>query len=151
VKKDFQEMLCQKYPKLLRTKRIETGDGWYHIIDSLCETIQNRMDWSEGAESRVEVNQIREKFGSLEFYFTGGDEVVSGMVASAESISRKTCESCSMRGEQRSSGWIVTLCDKCFKGWGDVGKQTMSGYVPGDSSVDDSNEDNELYATYGGD
>jgi len=56
-----------------------------------------------------------------------------------------------MRGEQRSSGWIVTLCDKCFKGWGDVGKQTMSRHVPGDSSVDDSNADNELYATYGGD
>lgn len=61
--------------------------------------------------SRVVVDQVKEKFGTLRFYYHGGDEVVDGMVRMAESMSGITCEHCGNLGERRSGGWVRTLCD----------------------------------------
>lgn len=64
-----------------------------------------KLDW-------IEVNQIKEKFGGLRFYYSGGNNEISGMVTMAESWAAHTCETCGDRGEHRSGGWIRTLCDK---------------------------------------
>ena len=61
--------------------------------------------------AQVTINQIKEKFGTLRFYYSGGDEYVSGAVSLAESMSGLTCEECGSIGERRSGGWIRTLCD----------------------------------------
>ena len=60
---------------------------------------------------QVTIDQIKEKFGCLRFYYSGGDEYISGMVTLAESMSGVTCEECGSIGERRSGGWIRTLCD----------------------------------------
>jgi len=57
--------------------------------------------------------QIKEKFGTLRFYYDGGDEYVSGVVTMAEGMSSCTCESCAKPGLRRSGGWVRTLCDDC--------------------------------------
>jgi hypothetical protein len=59
----------------------------------------------------IEIHQIKEKFGGLRFYFQGGDEYCRGLEAMAEEWASHTCEVCGERGEQRSGGWIRTLCD----------------------------------------
>ena len=59
----------------------------------------------------IEVNQIKEKFGGLRFYFSGGDDHISGMVTMAEVWAGHTCETCGEKGKHRSGGWIRTLCD----------------------------------------
>lgn len=56
--------------------------------------------------------QVKEKFGTLRFYYAGGDEVVRGMVSMAESMSAVTCEVCGNAGSTRGSGWLTTLCDE---------------------------------------
>lgn len=61
---------------------------------------------------QVVITQIKEKFGSLRFYYQGGDDEISGMVRMAESMSGVTCEECGAPGHQRGGGWIVTLCDE---------------------------------------
>jgi hypothetical protein len=60
---------------------------------------------------QVTLDQIKEKFGTLRFYYTGGDDVIDGMVRMAESMSGVTCETCGNPGQQRGGGWIRTLCD----------------------------------------
>lgn len=62
---------------------------------------------------RVVVDQVKEKFGTLRFYYHGGDDVVDGMVRMAESMSGVTCENCGVPGTQRGGGWIHTYCDAC--------------------------------------
>lgn len=62
--------------------------------------------------NRVVVDQVKEKFGGLRFYYHGGDEAVSGMVRMAESWAASTCETCGETGTLRPGGWIRTLCDK---------------------------------------
>lgn len=61
---------------------------------------------------QVVVDQVKEKFGTLRFYYTGGDDEISGMVRMAESMSAVTCEECGNPGRQRGGGWVTTLCDK---------------------------------------
>lgn len=113
--KNLQDKLFEKYPKILRLRRIEVGNGWYHIVDGLCESIQVRLDWKNQRIPKVDVTKIREKFGSMEFYHEGGDDTINGMVSAAEAISRKTCESCGAQGMQRDIGWIFTLCEGCYE------------------------------------
>jgi len=60
----------------------------------------------------VTADQVKEKFGGLRFYYSGGDDQVFGMVRMAESWAAHTCETCGERGSLRHGGWIRTLCDK---------------------------------------
>ena len=62
--------------------------------------------------ARVVVDQVKEKFGGLRFYYHGGDDVVDGMVRMAESWAAQTCETCGDPGTIRHGGWVRTLCDK---------------------------------------
>jgi hypothetical protein len=79
------------------------------------ECAQN--DFEHGIEITPKVNwirveQIKEKFGGLRFYYQGGDDVIDGMVRMAESWAGRTCETCGNKGERRGGGWIRTLCDE---------------------------------------
>ena len=66
--------------------------------------VQPKVTW-------VHVEQIKEKFGGLRFYYQGGNEHISGMVTMAEVWAGRSCETCGNVGVRRSGGWIRTLCD----------------------------------------
>ena len=72
-------------------------------------------DFREVPESipQVTLDQVKEKFGTLRFYYSGGDDYISGMVSLAESLTGVTCESCGNVGERRGGGWIHTYCTPC--------------------------------------
>ena len=59
---------------------------------------------------QVTLDQVKEKFGTLRFYYTGGDDYISGLVSMAESMSGVTCETCGKPGTSTSGGWIKTAC-----------------------------------------
>lgn len=111
----------------------ECGDGWYNIINQLCANIQHHIDWSyknnawdlkwneEHPDEQRPVReivpqviavQVKEKFGTLRFYYDGGDDEIHGMARMAEAMSAVMCEECGAPGRQRGGGWVRTLCDK---------------------------------------
>ena len=51
-------------------------------------------DFREVPESipQVTLDQVKEKFGTLRFYYSGGDDYISGLVSMAESMTGVTCE-----------------------------------------------------------
>lgn len=61
--------------------------------------------------NHITIDQIKEKFGGLRFYYYGGDEQIHGMVRMAELWAGRTCEKCGNKGERRQGGWVRTLCD----------------------------------------
>lgn len=65
--------------------------------------------------SQVVATQVKEKFGTLRFYYNGGDEFVHGVVRMAEAMTGSTCEECANPGKSAGDGWIRVLCDKCDK------------------------------------
>ena len=124
----FAKTMEEKYPKMFEGQYggFAVGPGWWPILESLCGQIQSHIDWSHknrewdlknGKEPRevvpqVVVEQIKEKFGGLRFYYRGGDEQIHGMVRMAESWADHSCEECGKPGQRRSGGWIRTLCDE---------------------------------------
>ena len=120
----LDELLCQRYPKMMvnRDKHMmetcmcwgfECGDGWFNILDQLMGSIQHHIDWKNKKEevvAQVTLNQVKEKFGTLRFYYSGGDDYIDGLVTMAESMSGVTCEECGLPGTQTQGGWIKTAC-----------------------------------------
>lgn len=63
----------------------------------------------------IQVDQVKEKFGGLRFYYSGGDDEISGMVGLAESLSYNICETCgNTKNIGRTKGWITTMCQECY-------------------------------------
>jgi hypothetical protein len=63
---------------------------------------------------QVTVDQVKEKFGSLRFYYSGGDDTIHGMVWLAEHMSYNICENCgSTKNLGSTIGWIKILCEDC--------------------------------------
>jgi len=112
----FAKHMEERFPKMLggRYGGFAVGAGWYPILETLCTNIQSHIDWrvKQGKDCpQVVVEQIKEKFGGLRFYYQGGDDYISGLVSMAESYADIACEDCGGIGKRRSGGWIRTLCD----------------------------------------
>ena len=131
MNKILEKNLLKKYPKILKDMYgpmdktcmhfgIECGDGWYYLIDNLLGSIQSyldmRLNFNPGLIDQVVAEQIKEKFGTLRFYYSGGDERIAGMVELAEAMSGGICENCGSMDEEvgrTQREWIQTLCVLC--------------------------------------
>lgn len=61
----------------------------------------------------VTIDQIKEKFGELRFYYQGGDAKVAGMVSFAEYLSSKTCQTTGARGSSyKKDGRFMTVSEE---------------------------------------
>lgn len=60
---------------------------------------------------QVVVEQIKEKFGTLRFYYRGGNHIVDVLVNFAEHLSGKICETCGKPGSFRGRSYFYTACD----------------------------------------
>lgn len=136
------EWLAKRWPDLMEKAEIEdlgVGSGWLHIIDSLCSLLSYRIERDKAMlkyaletpnaivpysidelekmvateyEKLPIITQIKEKFGTLRFYYEGdvGEEVIY-YVDFAEAMSACTCEVCGAVGEKRNNGWVKVLCN----------------------------------------
>jgi hypothetical protein len=77
---------------------------------------------------QVTLDQVKEKFGTLRFYYSGGDEYINGLVSMAESMSAITCETCGKPGTQTSGGWIKTICEPCVEEYTRVQEEALETY-----------------------
>ena len=140
MREELDKQLCEKYPKIFANRHspmtetcmcwgFECGDGWYNIIDKLCGNIQSHIDWKNSQRElllkdnpykvkipdevrQVVASQVKEKFGTLRFYYEGGDDYIRGLVSMAESMSGVICEECGKPGETGGKGWIHTACEE---------------------------------------
>jgi len=136
MKAKLEKKLLKKYPKIFRQKGlspqetcmcwgIDTGDGWYWLIDNLCSSLQ--WDIDHNGFPQIEATQVKEKFGGLRWYYIisgtkEGKDLANkcgtqrGMVTLAEFMSNSICEECgSTKDVTQTKGWISTLCKTCMK------------------------------------
>lgn len=112
MKRVLKDALSGRYPRIFVGKHggFDTGDGWYNLLDLLSARIQAHVD--AGKCPQVEAEQVKEKYGGLRFYYTGGDATVHALVGFAEDLSERTCETCGAPGTPNDEyGWIRTRCD----------------------------------------
>ena len=136
--KKLQDKLFKKYPKLFEQRKlpmtqtcmcwgIETnGKGWYQLLDALCSSLQ--WDTDRNGYPQIVATQVKEKFGTLRFNYTRGEDKKEyegrkyahqeGKISFAEHLSQTICEGCgAMEGITQTKGWICTLCPVCMKAY----------------------------------
>jgi hypothetical protein len=133
IMKDWRDVLVERYssmygdrkanPKHASMSYPSVGDGWREILEELSNEI-SRID----RHKLVRVDQVKEKFGTLRFYFhvKQDDEIdhralfnqIFAIVSEAEERSRGVCEKCGAPGALygNDTGWLKVLCDDCRKG-----------------------------------
>lgn len=122
---ELDKKLCEKYPKIFVNRNgdpketsmcwgIECGDGWYDLIDRLCDNLQWNTDRNNrnGRYPQVVAVQVKEKFGDLRFYVERANDVQDAVISFVESLSHHTCDVCGAKGKTRQEGWITTRCDE---------------------------------------
>lgn len=85
---------------------IETGDGWYDLIDKMMEEI------SALKLENFYFTQIKEKFGTLRVYTNFYNEDVEAIIMKYENISAVTCEVCGKPGTINEGGWLKVRCEE---------------------------------------
>lgn len=80
------------------------GKGWYNLVKEAYDAC---------SRYNVTILQVKEKFGGLRIYISGGNTTTDEIIDLVERISLKTCENCGNPGKPRGGGWIRTLCDNC--------------------------------------
>lgn len=91
----------------------ECGDGWFDLLYKLSQNLEQFPE--------VQVNQVKEKFGSLRFYVqydlydeASNSMVIEEMISEAEGESMRTCDTCGKPAVSSSrGGWIRTVCEEC--------------------------------------
>jgi hypothetical protein len=123
---ELANKLIEKYPEQFKNLTyIECGDGWYTLLDTLCNVIKYRIKNRESQSKPLDFywSQIKEKFGGLRAYCYGSDEYIQGAICLAETMSFSTCEVSGDKGRPRNqkigdngeiirAGWILTLSDE---------------------------------------
>lgn len=128
---EFSRKMTEKHSKMFAGKYggFSVGAGWWPILEGLCDQIDSYTKWRNNTRAallknnphnhtipaevpQVVVEQIKEKFGGLRFYYQGGDDHIQGMVRMAEVWAHHSCEECGKPGQQRRGGWVKTLCDE---------------------------------------
>jgi hypothetical protein len=112
----FAQRMEKSYPQMYPGQYggFAVGKGWYPIIERLSSSIQQHIEFKNKQGEvcpQVVVQQVKEKFGGLRFYYDGGDDYIHGLVSMAESWAGIACETCGGIGKRRGGGWIKTLCD----------------------------------------
>jgi hypothetical protein len=127
MKPELEAKLVKKYPKIFKMVGstpqescmawgMDCGDGWYWLIDQLCEELQGSIDRTKPAPPQLVATQVKEKFGGLRFYISSGSDEQYGAIHLAESMSYGICEFCGTTEDVgQTEGWISSLCPKCAK------------------------------------
>ena len=130
MKKELEEELVKKYPKILELRSkgnsigVTLGNGWYNLLDNLMSFLQFHTDRNN--YSQVIASQIKEKFGLLSFYVEEvAGQYLRGAISFAESLSSSICEHCgsNVNVKRRSGGWIRHLCDTCNQREGECNEE----------------------------
>jgi len=126
MKAEMDKYLVETYPKLyvnryadMKTTAMcwgfDCNEGWFWLIKNLSQCIQSYIDNNQHMNiPQVVVDQVKEKFGGLRYYYHGGDDTIHGMVWLAEHMSYYICENCgTTENVGQTEGWIRVLCEKC--------------------------------------
>ncbi len=115
---ELQDELAAMYPNIFSDLSdparppacsLECGDGWFRLIERLCDSVQALVDQQDIGQHVAQ--HVKEKFGGLRFYWYASDDRVDAMTDLAEALSHFTCEQCGAPGVRNTNGWMSTRCD----------------------------------------
>lgn len=110
-----------RWQEELNAKRLKTK-GWYGCIapDGWKDIVLEADAMLAHIDPDYEIHQIKEKFGTLRYYYGTNHEydsieykIMDAITRSAESKSAGVCEVCGKWGETDwEQSWVTTLCEE---------------------------------------
>ena len=104
VPKESWMVLMDTHPRIYDAPT-ETAPGWHWLLSATAAWIEEG-----GIPASYVTAQVKEKFGTLCFYRSGGGTRISRIVSAAEWLSGAVCDACGAPGSVRPGGWIRTAC-----------------------------------------
>ena len=93
---------------------IECEDGWFNLLDELL----TKIEYLISEEDLFVVNQIKEKWGGLRFYYytdSPNSDAIEKLVDEYEKRSLNICEICGKEGSVVETRGLWTLCREHFE------------------------------------
>jgi RNase P subunit RPR2 len=140
-KAEFDALLMRQFTSMFRQMTlspaascmsfgVECSSGWFDIIYELCDDITTEIS-KYRTEFVFEAAQVKEKYGSMRFYYdfyckaeSISEEYdqcrsrISELVQAAEDKTYITCEECGEVGRIRDDiGWYRSLCDTHYNAY----------------------------------
>lgn len=120
IQYDIDHNWTYEVPKyIVKLQRLSNRRKWVRkIMGKHIEKIRNYLIDTNKIKriypQQVVVTQIKEKFGTLRFYYVGGNERIAGYISFAESLTSYICEACGTTMNVGSTnGWIRVICKEC--------------------------------------
>ncbi len=158
--KDFPEFFDDRKKGMMVSLMgfgFECSDGWFDLIYNLCSDIKewylnnesnhhndetNEIELKKGIPKHFQVQQVKEKFGSLRFYISAAPQAIHDMIHKVENRSYYICEECGKDITKINYGdnnyhsfyrdelsWIRTLCDECLKKFLEKRRLPIKDYI----------------------
>lgn len=107
----------QKFIKIFpRFNKKQYNKPFYSFVEKFRQRSYKCVKYKTVYPPSVKIDQIKEKYGELRFYTSGGDKQVQGMILFAEYLCNKTCQNTGVKGIKCSKGcWLATLCESEMK------------------------------------
>lgn len=95
---------------------IECKDGWKILYEPILDYV-TKYNKDKQEEEKLQILQIKEKWGHLELYFNFYTDELNDMVNKAYEESAKVCEDCGSRCDVGMviDGWLHSICLDCLK------------------------------------
>lgn len=110
----------QEFPELLRDVRCDFSlpPGWDFLVWEALASIKHHVKYKRYKEPEFnpKVEQVKEKFGTLRIYLSGGDDITTGYIDMACSLSALFCLTCGTRKDVsfgKDGFWLNTRCSTC--------------------------------------
>jgi len=121
MKKELSEILFQRYPLIFADYiqppegqrdwwKIWCRDGWFDLIDALCEQFQDCTDKRDAPQAVA--RDVKEKFGELRFVVHARNAEQIGATRMAYALSKRICEECGAPGRHVVAGAWMTRCEQ---------------------------------------
>jgi hypothetical protein len=109
---DLEEALRRDFPSLYNNLHyFDIGDGWEPLVRRLSEKL-TEMTAGYEPEDRPWATCVKEKFGTLRFYLSSGEDALWDAVNEAERESGRVCETCGAEGRLRQFRHrVYTSCE----------------------------------------
>lgn len=123
MKRELLQKLLERFPYIQNEENIglqwgcgvDCGDGWFDLLYTLLEKIENIYSANNKSIDDFIISQIKEKYGELRFYASSDIPEVNKLIDEYEELSATICEDCGKSGSlhTNSNGYMLTLCEEC--------------------------------------
>jgi ribosomal protein L37AE/L43A len=109
---------------------IECGSGWKHLYEPIIDAVAEYNIKQHNEDDKIEIHQIKEKFGGLRVYLSKYTDELRKMIEDAEEKSYHTCEMCGKHIDKPiiKNHWIYAECEECYQKWLNKRAKALEAY-----------------------